>query len=65
MTPDNRDADPFAATSTIKKTAAFIGQFFRGVSTTPSIIEPCMYTVSLIVLLLLLLIHVILCIEFS
>ena len=36
--PDNRDESPVLP--------EFIGKFFKGVSTNPSIHEPCLYTVS-------------------
>ena len=42
--PDHRDADSTA--SGVKEVSAFIQTFFKGISTTPSISEMCMYTVS-------------------
>ena len=41
--PDNRDASP--APSTAESVANFIKTYFKGVSTTPSIYEACLYTV--------------------
>ncbi len=42
--PDHRDAD--VAFTNAKVTSEFISRFFKGVAKTPSIVEPCMYTVS-------------------
>ena len=41
--PDHRDADPTA--SCVKEVSAFIQTYLKGISTTPSISEMCMYTV--------------------
>lgn len=42
--PDHRDADPAPKTAEI--VANTIKAHFKGISTTPAIYEPCMYTVS-------------------
>ena len=44
MDPDNRDALP--GPSTTEHVLPFITKYFKGVATTPSIYEACMYTVS-------------------
>ena len=43
MDPDNRDC---GSVTKMKLTSTFISSYFKGVATTPSIVEPCMYTVS-------------------
>ena len=42
--PDHRDAEPTA--QSIPKVLEFIEKHFKGISTTPSIVESCLYTVS-------------------
>ena len=42
--PDNRDESPVLPV--MKSVSEFIGKFFKGVATNPSIHEPCLYTVS-------------------
>ena len=44
VNPNHRDADTLA--STAEDVSSFIHEYFKGVSTTPSISELCMYTVS-------------------
>ena len=43
MSPESHDASrPFAG---IEITAKEIGEHIKGVATSPSVVEPCMYTV--------------------
>ena len=43
--PDARDADTTDQKG-VEETKKFITQYLRGISTTPSIVEPCVLTVS-------------------
>lgn len=43
--PDHRDANPDSATA--GRVSAFVRQYLKGVSDTPSIYEACMYNVSM------------------
>ena len=38
--------DRLSPPRTVKKVAEFIGQCLKGISTTPTIVEQCLYTVS-------------------
>ena len=42
--PDHRDAEPTA--QSIPTVSQFIGKYFNGINTSPSIVESCLYTVS-------------------
>ena len=42
--PDDRDGGK--ALNTLKETSGFVSEFFKGVASTPSILEPCLLTVS-------------------
>ena len=44
--PDHRDVDP--TTQSIPTVSQFIGKYFKGINTTPSIVESCLYTVSIV-----------------
>ena len=42
---DDLESDAYI---TIDRVAKFIGQCFRGIDTSPAIVEPCWYTVSVV-----------------
>lgn len=44
--PDHRDAEPVA--QSIPIVSQFIGKYLNGINTSPSIVESCLYTVSVL-----------------
>ena len=55
VNPDRSDTDPKSATAGI--VSEFIRQFFKGVSDVPSINEQCLYTVSLVQLIIIIILR--------